>query len=74
MASFLIGQLPDSSQIWACVDASLCTAPAVADRRYGAYMALVPDEQEAREAMIAAGALPDSITPEQRSGRRRGKR
>ena len=67
MANFLVGRLLNSSQIWACVDASLCTAPAVANRRFEAYLTPFPSEHEARQAMMDAGCDRNSIAPELRS-------
>jgi hypothetical protein len=65
---FLIGQLGDGGERWACIDPNAYQhAGAVAERRFSAYLEPYPDEGAARAALIAAGAL--TIDPE--PGRRR---
>lgn len=56
-ARFLTGRLPDGSTAWASIDeASLCTSPLVAERRFPAFLAPFLSEQAARDALTAAGA------------------
>lgn len=74
MANFLTGRAIDGSTIWACIDDSLCTSPAVAERRFAAYMTPFADEQEARQALLEAGAKADTIAAELRSARQRARR
>lgn len=72
-SSFLIGRR-GARQLWACIDQeTLCTSPAVADRRFPAYLAPFTSDCVAREALLNAGAEPQSITNEIRPKRcRRG--
>lgn len=71
---FLTGRLPDSGTVWASYDPdALCSAPAVADRRFPAYMAPHASEAEARQALLEAGANSQTIAAEQRKARRRGR-
>ena len=71
---FLTGR-NDGGLVWACVDEqSLCIAPLVSERRFAAYLAPFQNEPEARQALLEAGAGPETIGPEQRSARRRGRR
>jgi hypothetical protein len=62
------------AQLWACIDPdSLCATPAIAERRFAAYLAPFVDEAEARQALLEAGADPQTIVAEQRKARRRGR-
>lgn len=73
-SSFLIAKRA-ADQLWACVDPdSLCTSPAIGERRFAAYLAPFTDQHEARQALIEAGADPATITDEIRPRRCRGTR
>ena len=70
----LTAKLPDSGIVWAAIDEdALCSAPAVADRRFSAYLAPHKTEASARAALIDAGCSPDSIAEEKRARRHRGR-
>lgn len=57
-ARFFIGELADGSTIWAAADPdSRCPAPAVASRRFPAFLTPFQTDQAAREALTAAGAV-----------------
>lgn len=71
-SSFLIGQLQDGGTAWACIDPdTLCTSPAIAERRFAAYLAPFLDEADARQSLLEAGARADTIAPELRRVRNR---
>jgi len=58
--------------LWACIDPdSLCSSPAIGERRFAAYLAPFVAEQEARQALLEAGANPDTVTIELRPKRSR---
>lgn len=55
--SFLIGHHPRRGQLWAAIDGNArFTKADVAERRFGAYLAPFTTEEDARAALIAAGA------------------
>ena len=69
--SFLTASHPERGLIWASYDPdALCSAPAVADRRFPAYMAPHESEAAARAALVDAGCDPASIAEEVRPKRR----
>lgn len=67
---FVTGRLSDGTIAWACIDElALCTSPAIGQRRFQAYLAPWPDESDARQALLEAGANPATITADRRSKR-----
>ena len=62
---FLTALHPSRGMIWASYDPdALCTAPAVTDRRFSAYVAPHKSADLARAALVDAGCDPRSVTPE----------
>lgn len=69
---FLIGHHPRRGLLWASIDTtSHHLEGQVAERRFAAYLAPYRSEEDARAALIAAGA--GNIEAEQRRGKRRGR-
>jgi hypothetical protein len=73
MSRFLTGRSGDQL-LWTCIDESLCTRAQVASRRFSAYLSPYPTEADARQALLEAGADPDSIQAEQRPRGKRARR
>lgn len=74
MTRFLTGKTQNSALLWAAYDPdAICTAPAVCDRRFAAYVAPHKSQDLARAALIDAGCEPASIIPEPERGRKRGR-
>ena len=72
MASRFLTARSGNHLLWACIDGeSLCTAPAIGDRRFQSYLRPFVDEKDARQALLEAGADPASITAEIRPKRKR---
>lgn len=60
--TFLTARMPDGTTGWACVDPdSLCSSPAIRERRFASYLSPFPTEEDARRALLDAGADPGSI-------------
>ena len=71
---FLTASHPQRGTVWAAYDPdALCTAPAVCDRRFSAYVAPHKSQDLARAALIDAGYGPASIVPEPERRRKRGR-
>lgn len=70
-SSFLVGEC-QCGQLWACIDPeTLCTSPTIGDRRFQAYLAPFVVDTDARQALLEAGADPETITAELRPKRAR---
>lgn len=68
---FLIGQHPRRGELWAAIDPSARFLKAeIAERRFSAYLAPFASEDDARAALVAAGA--QHIKAEQRTRGKRG--
>ena len=66
-SAFLTG-LRGQIKLWACIDdESLCSAPAIGERRFQAYLAPFKNPAEARAALTAAGVT--NIVAEDRKRR-----
>lgn len=74
MARFLTGR-QGGALLWACIDPdSLCTAPAIGDRRFPSYLAPFASAAEARQALVDAGCDGATIIEEIKPRRcRRGR-
>jgi hypothetical protein len=68
--AFLTGRRPDGALLWACVDPD-CSGrdPEIGERRFSAYVRPFTSEDDARAALVAAGA--GTIELEQRPSKRR---
>ena len=66
---FLIGKLPSGEQCWAAIDPTArYTEHAIAERRFGAYLRPFTTEEDARAALIAAGAQAIEVEVRKRRG------
>lgn len=63
--NFLTAKHPERGQLWVAIDPeALCSAPAIAERRFASYLAPYESAEAARAALIEAGADPNTIAPE----------
>lgn len=69
--TFLIAQHPRRGTLWAAVDKNARFPKAeIAERRFGAYLAPFTSEDDARDALIAAGGVHVEAEDRKRRGRR----
>ena len=71
---FLIGKLVNGSERWAAFDGSFHYHESrIGERRFEAYLAPYRDEDSARKALTAAGAVSVEAEQGQRDRKRRGR-
>lgn len=68
---FLVGQLANGERRWASIDPDArFTGSEIGETRFGGYLKPFVSEEAARDALLAAGASPETIAEERK--RRRG--